>query len=127
MRFVLFVFMRMVWKMDPRYARHHCKLDRMDNVAKAKRIKGDLFAIYAEHDEMMPTTVARRLVDARYAGPGGERLRHSRIAGVPTGHCGFFGEFPALAATYAVYLAECGFLPADGHTEQPRGARGATP
>ena len=32
----------------------------MDNVRKAATIQGDVFAIFAEHDEMMPPTIARR-------------------------------------------------------------------
>jgi dienelactone hydrolase len=112
MRAAVFVFVRMVFKMDERHARHHCKLDRMDNVAKAGRIQGDLFAIFAEHDEMMPPTVAQRLVTARYGGgPAREEFRRSRIAGVPGGHCCFFGDVPELAHKYAAYLVQSGFLP----------------
>ena len=88
-----------------------CQQDRMDNVGKAGLIKGDVFAIYAEHDEMMVHSCAPRILHQRYGGaPNADELLRSRLLCVPGGHCCFFGDVPELAHKYALYLRNCGFL-----------------
>jgi hypothetical protein len=87
-----------------------CPQDRMDNVRKAATIKGDVYAIFAEHDEMMATDIAYRMITARYGSHATPELLRSRILCVPGGHCSFFGEDPKLAHKYATYLHTSGFL-----------------
>lgn len=82
--------------------------DRMDCLGKARGLHGDLFVIHAEHDQMVPTSTAQRMLDARY-GCNTEEAR-GRIICVPGGHCCFFGDAPELAATYSRYLVQCGFV-----------------
>jgi hypothetical protein len=52
------ILLRMLFKTAG--ATRRLAYDRMDNLAKAARIEGDVFAIYAAHDEMMDTSIARR-------------------------------------------------------------------
>ncbi|KAL1526005.1 hypothetical protein AB1Y20_020829 [Prymnesium parvum] len=89
----------------------HCaKQDRLDNLRKAKLIRGDYFVFYSEHDEMMPRHFHQRLVTARYGGSGSQDLARTRILCVPGGHCAFFADSPEVAAQYRKYLHQIGFL-----------------
>jgi hypothetical protein len=74
--------------------------DRMDNVRKAAAIKADVFAIFAEQDEMMPPTIAHRLLVARYGASADSDMIHSRQLCVPGGHCAFFADTPEHAHKY---------------------------
>jgi len=102
------LIVRMLFKIgdDP----NCCTQDRLDNVSKAKAIRGDYFVFYSEHDEMMPTSFARRLVAARYGSGGVQDLARTRILCVPGGHCAFFADVPELAEQYRKYLHQIGFL-----------------
>ena len=71
---------------------------------------GDYFVIQSEHDEMMPSHFARRLLEARYARRVSPELMHSRTFVVPGGHCAFFADVPELAQKYRKYLVQCGFI-----------------
>mmetsp|Transcript_40405 Transcript_40405/g.133775 ORF Transcript_40405/g.133775 Transcript_40405/m.133775 type:complete len:150 (+) Transcript_40405:796-1245(+) len=93
-----------------RHAPHCAVLDRLDNVGKAGRMRGDLFVFFAEHDEMMPHHFAERLLAARY-GRSQPELLQARSLCVPGGHCSFFGDVPELRARYKAYLNQSGFLP----------------
>ena len=84
--------------------------DRMDNVRKARLIKGDVFFIFASDDEMMPVSIAQRVLAARYGRNAPAELIRSRMLCVPGGHCSFFGDEPELAQQYTQYLHSCGFL-----------------
>ena len=109
LRIAVFVLVRMLFKTG-KGGPSLCAQDRLDNVRKAAVIKGDIFAIFAEHDEMMHPDTAMRLVRARYGkGASPEQLR-SHVLCVPGGHCCFFGEVPELAHKYALYLKTTGFL-----------------
>ena len=121
LRIAVFVLMRMLFKRKAalggssgdRSSRRRpvsCEPDRMDNLKKASQIKGDVFAIFSEDDEMMPHTIAPRLVEARY-GKSKPELLERRILRVPGGHCAFLGERPELAREYEQYLISSGFLP----------------
>mmetsp|Transcript_47064 Transcript_47064/g.108452 ORF Transcript_47064/g.108452 Transcript_47064/m.108452 type:complete len:107 (-) Transcript_47064:161-481(-) len=85
----------------------------LENVAKAARIEGPVFVIYAEADEMMHPDAFRRILVARYKLHKGEAIakvrRHS--ASLEGGHMSFFGEHPEACAAYEAYLRESGFLP----------------
>ena len=139
LRAAVFVLIRMLFKTG-RGGAQLCSQDRMDNVRppssfvdtpraprsetrvsrahsaagwqvrKAASIKGDVFAIFAEHDEMMHPDIAYRLVQARYGHKASPELLRSRVLCVPGGHCCFFGEVPELAHKYATYLKSSGFL-----------------
>lgn len=109
LRLVAFVLLRMLFKTGRKSAQI-CAQDRFDNVRKARLIKGDVFAIFAEHDEMMPHSVSRRLLAARYGRHAPAELLRSRCLCVPGGHCAFFGDAPELAHKYTQYLLSCGFL-----------------
>ena len=89
------------------------ELDRFDNLRKASLMKGDLYAICSEHDEMMPQSVSTRLLEARYGrgSAAGRELIEQRRLCVPGGHCAFFGEHPEMARKYTQYLVSSGFLP----------------
>jgi len=108
LRVAVFVLLRMLFKTG-KGGTSLCKQDRMDNIAKASLIKGDVFAISAEHDEMMHPDIARRIVAARYGRQATEMVR-ARVLCVPGGHCCFFGDVPELAHKYATYLQTSGFL-----------------
>jgi dienelactone hydrolase len=84
-------------------------LDHLDNVGKAARMRGDLFVLHAEHDEMMPARFAEQLLIARY-GKSQTDLRAARSLRVPGGHCSFFGDVPELRTRYRTYLKQEGFL-----------------
>ena len=109
LRAAVFVLLRMLFKTG-KGGSALCAQDRMDNVAKAASIKGDVFAIFAEHDEMMHPDIAKRLVAARYGRHAPAELLRSRVLCVPGGHCCFFGDVPELAHKYATYLLSSGFL-----------------
>jgi hypothetical protein len=84
-------------------------LDKFDNVGKAARMRGDLFVLYAEHDEMMPPYFSERILLARY-GRSNPDLCAARSLCVPGGHCSFFGDVPELRTRYRTYLKQQGFL-----------------
>ena len=109
LRMAVFVLLRMVFKTG-KGGPALCAQDRMDNVRKAAAIKGDVFAIFAEHDEMMHPDIARRILLARYGRKASAELLRSRMLCVPGGHCCFFGDVPELAHKYASYLHTSGFL-----------------
>lgn len=83
-------------------------LDRLDNVGKAARMRGELFVLHAEHDEMMPAHFADQLLIARYG--RNSDLQQARSLCVPGGHCSFFGDVPELRTRYRTYLKQQGFL-----------------
>ena len=59
---------------------------------------------------MMPPSVAKRMLSARYGKNATPELLRSRVLCVPGGHCCFFGDVPELAHHYAQYLVSCGYL-----------------
>ena len=74
LRLAAFVLLRMLFKIDgtsssPSSSKQLCEQDRMDNLRKAAAMKGDLFAIFAEHDEMMDRSIAKRWAAARAPPP----------------------------------------------------------
>jgi hypothetical protein len=93
LRLVAFVLLRMLFKTGSSSSRIG-EQDRMDNVRKAAAIKADVFAIFAEQDEMMPPTIAHRLLVARYGASAAPDMIHSRQLCVPGGHCAFFADTP---------------------------------
>jgi len=109
LRCAVFVLVRMLFKTG-RGGAQLCAQDRMNNIRKAAAIKGDVFAIFAEHDEMMHPDIAYRLVQARYGKGATAELMRSHVLCVPGGHCCFFGDSPELAHKYAIYLQSSGFL-----------------
>jgi len=109
LRLAAFVLLRMLFKTGQQSASIG-QQDRMDNVSKAAAIKADVYAIFAEHDEMMPPSISRRLLAARYGRKASAEMMHSRLLCVPGGHCTFFGDVPELAHKYTQYLYSCGFL-----------------
>ena len=52
LRLAAWLLVRMLFKTGPGSSTV-CAQDRLDNLGKAGAIKGDVFAIFAEHDEMM--------------------------------------------------------------------------
>jgi hypothetical protein len=112
LRVVAFVLLRMLFKTE-RLGKGCLPYDRMDNLGKVRAIKGDVFTIYAEHDEMMDPTISHRLLLARYGRDAPPELVRSRSICVPGGHCCFFGDLPELAHKYTAYLTSSGFLPPD--------------
>lgn len=111
LRMAVAILVRMLFKTRAHNTKHAlCAPDRMDNLSKAAQIKGDVFAIFSEHDEMMPPDIATRLLAARYGRSATPELMRSRVMCVPGGHCSFFGEFPDLAQHYHKYLVSSGFL-----------------
>ena len=100
---------RMLFKGGRRHGPSPMRTDRLDNLAKAARIQGDYFIIYAKHDEMMPPHFAPSLLAARYGRRNVELMR-DRVIGVPGGHCSFFGDVPALSNQYRKYLTSVGFI-----------------
>ena len=111
LRLAVAVLVRMLFKTRGHSPKHAlCPPDRMDNLRKAAAIKGDIFAIFAEHDEMMPPDIAKRLLAARYGRDAKPELLERRVLCVPGGHCSFFGEFPELGQHYHKYLVSSGFL-----------------
>jgi len=109
LRLAAFVLVRMLFKTGRR-TKYLCEQDRMDNLRKASTIKGDVFAIWSEHDEMMPPSIATRLLRARYGRSASADLLHNRLLCIPGGHCAFFGDLPEHANKYTAYLHTCGFL-----------------
>jgi len=109
LRLAAFVLVRMLFKTGRR-TKYLCEQDRMDNLRKASTIKGDVFAIWSEHDEMMPPSIATRLLRARYGRSASADLLHNRLLCIPGGHCAFFGDLPEHANKYTAYLHACGFL-----------------
>jgi hypothetical protein len=99
LRLVAFVLLRMLFKTGSSSSRIG-EQDRMDNVRKAAAIKADVFAIFAEQDEMMPPTIAHRLLVARYGASADSDMIHSRQLCVPGGHCAFFADTPEHAHKY---------------------------
>jgi dienelactone hydrolase len=99
LRLVAFVLLRMLFKTGSSSSRIG-EQDRMDNVRKAAAIKADVFAIFAEQDEMMPPTIAHRLLVARYGASAAPDMIHSRQLCVPGGHCAFFADTPEHAHKY---------------------------
>ena len=112
LRLAVHVLVRMLFKTGTGGSRGLCTPDRMDNLRKAANIKGDVFAIFSEHDEMMPPDIAKRLLAARYGRSASPELLRSRVLCVPGGHCCFFGDVPELAHKYTQYLVSVGFLSA---------------
>ena len=104
------VLVRMLFRAGRRHAPSPMATDGLDNLAKAARIQGDYFVIYAKHDEMMPPHFATSLLAARY-GRRNAAARRDRVIGVPGGHCSFFGDVPALSQQYRKYLTSIGFIP----------------
>jgi len=61
LRAAAWVLVRMLFKVQPAEGTGHLIApDRMDNLRKAAKLKGDLFAIFSEHDEMMPHSISSR-------------------------------------------------------------------
>ena len=103
LRLVAFVLLRMLFKTGSSSSRIG-EQDRMDNVRKAAAIKADVFAIFAEQDEMMPPTIAQRLLVARYGASASPEMINSRQLCVPGGHCAFFADTPEHAHKYTQVL-----------------------
>ena len=109
LRLAVFVLIRMLFKTG-KGGPALCKQDRMDNVRKAAAIKGDVFFIYAEHDEMMSGDIPERVLRSRYGNNASPELLHTRLLCVDGGHCSFFGDSPEAQHHYATYLHNSGFL-----------------
>lgn len=106
LRIAAWIVVRMLFK-SGRGGPHVGPQDRMDNLRKVRQLKGDFYVFWASDDAMIPANTSARVLNARY---GRAEQGRNRITRVPGGHCCFFGEVPELAAKYADYLGQIGFL-----------------
>lgn len=122
-RAVAFLLVRMCFKKGLGGKAAGCApTDMLDNVGKAKAIKGDIFVFYAAADEMMHPDAPLRIVSARYGLRGrteAEAELRRRTAALDGGHMAFFGEHSAACSAYVRNLAEGGFLGGGKGSERP--------